>query len=263
MSWFEALILGLLQGFTEYLPVSSSGHLEIGNALFGTSGADNLMFGIVVHAATVLSTLVVLWPEINKLLRGLFRFTYNEETVYLLKIGVSMIPVLIVGLFFKDSVEKMFGNGLLLVGIMLVVTALLLTFSFVAKPRQRETISWWNAFLIGLSQAVAVLPGLSRSGATIATGLLLGNKKEHVAKFSFLMVIIPILGEAFLELVSGDMADTATIPTASLVVAFVAAFVSGTIACKWMLTLVQKGKLIWFALYCALLGISTVVYSLI
>ncbi len=263
MNWFEALILGLLQGFTEYLPVSSSGHLEIGNALFGTSGADNLMFGVVVHAATVLSTLVVLWPEISKLLRGFFRFTYNEETKYLLKIGISMIPVLIVGLFFKDSVEKLFGNGLLLVGIMLVVTALLLTFSYVAKPRQRETISWWNAFIIGISQAIAVLPGLSRSGTTIATGLLLGNKKEHVARFSFLMVIIPIMGEAFLELISGDMANSSSIPATSLVVAFLAAFVSGSIACKWMLSLVQKGKLIWFALYCGLLGISTVVFSLI
>jgi undecaprenyl-diphosphatase len=263
MSWFEALILGLLQGFTEYLPVSSSGHLEIGNTLFGTSGADNLMFGIVVHAATVLSTLVVLRSEISKLLGGFFRFTYNEETKYLLKIGVSMIPVLIVGLFFKDAVEKLFGNGLLLVGIMLVVTALLLTFSYVAKPRQRESISWWSAFIIGLSQAVAVLPGLSRSGATIATGLLLGNKKELVAKFSFLMVIIPILGEAFLELISGDMANTTSIPVSSLVIGFLAAFVSGSIACKWMITLVQKGKLIWFALYCALLGISTVVFSLI
>jgi len=263
MSWFEALILGLLQGFTEYLPVSSSGHLEIGSALFGTSGGDNLMFGIVVHTATVLSTLVVLWSEISKLLRGFFRFTNNEETIYLLKIGVSMIPVLIVGIFFKDSVEKFFGNGLLLVGIMLVVTGLLLTFSYIAKPRQRETISWWNAFFIGLSQAVAVLPGLSRSGTTIATGLLLGNKKEQVAKFSFLMVIIPILGEAFLELVSGKMTSTATIPVMSLVIAFIAAFLSGCVACKWMLSLVQKGKLIWFALYCALLGISTVIYALI
>lgn len=263
MSWFEALILGLLQGFTEYLPVSSSGHLEIGNALFGTSGADNLMFGIVVHAATVLSTLVVLWPEISKLLGSFFRFKYNEETKYLLKIGISMIPVLIVGLFFKDSVEKLFGNGLLLVGIMLLVTALLLTFSYVAKPRPRESIGWWSAFIIGLSQAVAVLPGLSRSGTTIATGLLLGNKKEHVAKFSFLMVIIPIMGEAFLELIGGDMANSSSIPTTSLVVAFLAAFVSGCIACKWMISLVQKGKLIWFALYCALLGITTVVFSLI
>lgn len=261
MSWFEALILGLLQGFTEYLPVSSSGHLEIGNTLFGISGSDNLVFGVAVHAATVLSTLVVLWSEIKKLLRGFFRFTYNEETSYLLKIGVSMIPILIVGLFFKDSVEKLFGNGLLLVGIMLMVTALLLTFSYVAKPRQRESISWLGAFIIGLSQAVAIFPGLSRSGTTIATGLLLGNKKEHVAKFSFLMVIIPILGEAILELMSGEMANTTGIPASSLVVGFLAAFVSGTIACKWMISLVQKGKLIWFALYCALLGITTVVFS--
>lgn len=263
MSWFEALILGILQGFTEYLPVSSSGHLEIGSTLFGISGGDNLMFDVVVHTATVLSTLVILWPEISKLLRGFFRFKYNEETIYLLKIGVSMIPVLIVGLFFKDSVEKLFGNGLLLVGIMLMVTALLLTFSYIAKPRQQEKISWWSAFIIGLSQAAAVLPGLSRSGTTIATGLLLGNKKEQVAKFSFLMVIIPILGESILDLAGGKFAQSATIPTTSLVIAFLAAFISGCVACKWMLSLVQKGKLIWFALYCALLGISTVVFSLI
>jgi len=261
MSWFEALILGLLQGFTEYLPVSSSGHLEIGNALFGTAGADNLTFGIVVHAATVTSTLVVMWSEIRKLMTGFFRFQYNEETKYLLKIGVSMIPVLVVGLFFKDTVEQFFGNGLKLVGYMLMLTALFLAFSYYAKPRPKETISYWHAFIIGLSQALAVLPGLSRSGTTIAMGLLLGNKKEQMARFSFLMVIVPILGEAILELLSGEMASATTIPAFSLIVGFIAAFLSGCIACKWMISLVQKGKLIWFAIYCAVVGLLTVVLT--
>jgi undecaprenyl-diphosphatase len=262
MSWFEALLLGLLQGFTEYLPVSSSGHLEIGQHLFGIKGGDNLKFDIVVHAATVLSTIVILWPEISKLLKGFFKFKFNDETKYLLKIGVSMIPVLIIGLFFKDTVEQFFGNGLILVGCMLLLTAVLLTFSYYAKPRPKENIGWWDAFIIGVSQAVAVLPGLSRSGTTIATGLLLGNKKEHVARFSFLMVIIPILGEAFIELVGGDLANSNSIPAFSLIIAFLAAFISGCIACKWMLTLVQKGKLIWFAVYCALVGILSIVLTL-
>lgn len=261
MSWWEALLLGLVQGFTEYLPVSSSGHLEIGNFLLGTSGANNLKFGIVVHAATVMSTIFVLWPEIVKLLKGFFKFKYNEETQYLLKIGVSMIPVLIVGLFFKDTVEQFFGNGLILVGFMLLLTATLLTFSYFAKPRPKENIGWWDAFIIGISQAFAVMPGLSRSGTTIATGLLLGNKKENVAKFSFLMVIIPILGEAFLELVSGDLTNSESIPTISLFIGFLAAFISGAIACKWMLKLVQKGKLIWFAVYCAIVGILSIVLT--
>lgn len=261
MSWLEALLLGLVQGLTEYLPVSSSGHLEIGQYIFGISGGNNLKFGIVVHTATVLSTIVVLWPEIGKLLKGFFRFQYNEETKYLLKIGVSMIPVLIVGLFFKDKVEQFFGNGLILVGCMLLLTAALLTFSYYAKPRQKENIGWWDAFIIGVSQAIAVLPGLSRSGTTIATGLLLGNKKELVAKFSFLMVIIPILGEAFLELAGGDFANSESLPALSLLIGFLAAFVSGCFACKWMLTLVQKGKLIWFAVYCAIIGTLSIVLT--
>lgn len=263
MSWWEALLLGLIQGLTEYLPVSSSGHLEIGNALFGTSGADNLTFGVVVHAATVMSTLVVLWPEIARLIKGFLRFRWNEETIYLMKIGVSMVPILFVGLFFKDAVEQLFGNGLMLVGAMLLVTAGLLIFSHLAKPRPKETIGWGGAFVIGLSQALAVIPGLSRSGTTIATGLLLGNKKELVAQFSFLMVIIPILGEAFLELVSGELTNAASIPPLSLVVGFLAAFLSGWAACKWMLALVKKGKLVWFALYCAVVGVLTLVFSVI
>lgn len=265
MDWIEALILGLVQGLTEYLPVSSSGHLAIGSYLFGVDAEENLAFTILVHVATVLSTLVVLWSEIAWLFKGLFKFRMNDETRYVLNIVVSMIPIGIVGVFFKDTVEEIFGSGLLIVGIMLVCTALLLTFSYLAKPRQREHISLWHAFLIGLSQAVAVLPGLSRSGTTIATGLLLGNKKEKMAQFSFLMVIPPILGEALLDTlkaVKGEdvFGSTETLP---LVVGFVAAFVSGCVACKWMINIVKRGKLIYFGVYCALAGLATIVCSLL
>lgn len=265
MNGWEAFVLGLVQGLTEYLPVSSSGHLEIGNYLLGTNGEENLLFTVALHAATVMSTICVLWSPLWKLLKGFFQFKWNEETQYLLKIGVSMIPVLIVGVFFKDYVENFFGNGLLLVGCMLLLTALLLTFSYIAKPRIKEKISWKDAFIIGLSQACAVLPGLSRSGTTIATGLLLGNKKESVATFSFLMVIVPILGESFLNVVGGDFSAAAMdgLPISSLIIGVITAFVSGCLACKWMLNIVKKGKLIWFALYCAVIGILAIVLPLV
>ncbi len=265
MNWFEALVLGLLQGLTEYLPVSSSGHLAIGSHLFGVNGADNLAFTIVVHVATVLSTLVVLWKEIGWIFSGLFKCKLNAETRYALNIVVSMIPIGIVGVFFKDKVEAIFGSGLLVVGCMLVLTAVLLTFSYYAKPRQKEHISMRDAFIIGLSQACAVLPGLSRSGTTIATGLLLGNKKSNMAQFSFLMVIPPILGEALLDTVKMAKGEDVFggIDTLPLVVGFIAAFVSGCIACKWMIDIVKKGKLIYFAIYCAIAGASTVAYSLL
>ncbi len=265
MNWFEALVLGLLQGFTEYLPVSSSGHLAIGSAIFGINGEDNLTFTIMVHVATVLSTLVILWKEIDWILRGLFKFKMNEETKYFINIVISMIPVGIVGVFFKDTVEEIFGSGLLIVGCMLIVTALLLTFSYYAKPRQRENISPWHAFVIGLSQALAVLPGLSRSGTTIATGLLLGNKKEKMAQFSFLMVIPPILGEALLDLLKGLKGEETLggIETFPMVVGFVAAFVSGCLACKWMINIVKKGKLVYFGVYCAIAGAITIICSLL
>lgn len=264
MEWFEALILGLIQGLTEYLPVSSSGHLAIGSALFGIEGEDNLTFTIAVHVATVLSTLVVLWKEIVWIFRGLFQWKMNEETRYVICILVSMIPIGIVGLFFKDWVEAVFGSGLLLVGCMLLLTALLLTFSYYAKPRPRERISVLHAFIIGLSQACAVMPGLSRSGTTIATGLLLGIDKARVAQFSFLMVMPPILGEALLDgkkIVEGAAAGASDISLLSLTVGFLAAFVSGCVACKWMLGIVRRGKLIYFAVYCALVGAATLIYS--
>ena len=265
MEWFEALILGLVQGFTEYLPVSSSGHLAIGSWLFGIEPEENLSFTIVVHVATVMSTLVILWKEIDWILRGLFKFELNDETKYVLNILVSMIPIMIVGFFFKDEVEAIFGSGLTIVGCMLLVTASLLAFSYYYKPKQKENISVKDAFIIGIAQACAVLPGLSRSGSTIATGLLLGDNKKKLAQFSFLMVIPPILGEALLDgikLMKGESLSDA-IPAISLIVGFIAAFVAGCIACKWMINIVKKGKLIYFAIYCGIVGLTTLIFSFV
>lgn len=267
MSWWEGLVLGLIQGLTEYLPVSSSGHLTIGAAIFGLQGEENLAFTVTVHVATVLSTIVVLWREIVWLFRDLFKFTWNAGTKYVVNILISMIPIGIVGVFFKDEVEAIFGSGLVVVGICLLVTAVLLAFAYFAKPRQKDDISMRDAFIIGLSQAVAVLPGLSRSGTTIATGLLLGNNKEKLAQFSFLMVIPPILGEALLEtidLLSGSAeAVTNVVPASVLIIGFLAAFVSGCIACKFMIELVKRGKLIYFAVYCAIVGAFALIWTLI
>ena len=267
MEWFESLVLGLLQGLTEYLPVSSSGHLAIGSALFGIEGDTNLQFTIVVHVATVFSTLVILWKEISWIFKGLFKFEMNSETKYFLNIVVSMIPVGIVGVFFKDYVESIFSSGLVIVGCMLLLTAVLLSFSYYANPRVKQEISMRDAFIIGLAQACAVMPGLSRSGSTIATGLLLGNSKEKMAQFSFLMVIPPILGEALLDTIKmvGGNAESVTaggdISAVALIVGFLAAFVSGCLACKWMISIVKKGKLIYFAIYCALAGVVTLFLS--
>lgn len=263
MDWIEALILGLVQGLTEYLPVSSSGHLAIGSYIFGIEGEENLAFTVAVHVATVLSTLVILWKEIDWIFRGLFKCELNAETKYVLNIVVSMIPVGIVGVFFKDYVEEVFGSGLVIVGCMLLLTAALLTFSYIAKPRKKENISLRDAFIIGLAQACAVMPGLSRSGSTIATGLLLGNKKESLAQFSFLMVIPPILGEALLDVVKGLKGEEAFggIDMMPLAIGFIAAFVSGCIACKWMINIVKKGKLIYFGIYCAIAGVLTLILS--
>ena len=266
MNIFEAFILGIIQGLTEYLPVSSSGHLAIGAAIFGINGEENLTFTIAVHVATVLSTLVILWKEISWIFKGLFKFEINEETRYALNIIISMIPIGIVGVFFKDKVEEIFGSGLLIVGCMLLVTALFLTFSYYARPRQREKITPRDAFIIGVAQAFAVLPGLSRSGSTIATGLLLGNKKSSLAQFSFLMVIPPILGEALLDTIKamkgGAEAALGNISLLSLAVGFVAAFVAGCLACKWMINIVKRGKLVYFAIYCAIVGACAIVFSL-
>ena len=262
MNWIEALVLGVVQGLTEFLPVSSSGHLAILGTLFGLSGEENLAFAVVVHAATVLSTVCVLWHEVVKLLKGLFAFKWNMETQMVCKIGLSMIPVGIVGVFLKKYVEALFGSGLLLIGVMLFLTAVLLAFSYYFRPRQKEEISFKDACLIGLAQACAVLPGLSRSGSTIATGLLLGNNKELVARFSFLMVIIPVLGEAVLDLTKGNFSmEMVGISPWVLLCGFTAAFISGTLACRWMIRLVKNSKLIYFAYYCIAIGLFTVIVS--
>ena len=264
MSWLQALILGIIQGLTEFLPVSSSGHLEIGQVLLGTSGEENLTFAVIVHAATVLSTLVILWREVAQLFRGTFTtLQWNTEKDYVAKILVSMIPVFIVGMFFKDQVESFFGNGLLLVGICLLITAALLALSeWLQKRRQSEghEVGYKDAIIIGLAQACAVLPGLSRSGTTIATGLLCGVKKESVAQFSFLMVLIPILGEALLDLLKllqGEVvSDLGLVPA---IVGFVAAFATGCFACRFMIEIVRRQRLVWFALYCAIVGTVAII----
>lgn len=267
MDWLQALILGLAQGLTEYLPVSSSGHLELGKALLGPQAeAGGLTFDIVVHVATVLSTLVVLWHEVSWLIAGLAHGR-RDELRYTLNIVISMIPVGIVGLFFKDKIEALYaGEVVAVVGCCLLVTAALLALTHFCHPKAKERISPLHAFIIGVAQAVAVLPGLSRSGSTIATGLLLGNAKERLAQFSFLMVIPPILGEALLDFKhivapSADYLAThamqTPVPPLSLAVGFVAAFLSGCLACKWMIALVKNCRLIYFAIYCAVAGVVT------
>lgn len=273
MNWLEGLVLGFVQGLTEYLPVSSSGHLQIGQILLngGDPFPGGLQFDITVHVATVLSTLVILWKEIEWIFRGLFKLEWNDETRYAANILVSMIPIGIVGLFFKDTIEALF-EGTLIVGICLCVTALLLTLTHFYRPKEHSRITTCDAFVIGLAQACAVLPGLSRSGSTIATGLLLGNSRQHLAQFSFLMVIPPILGEALLdvkhmvapsaEYLATHAAGTA-IGTPALVAGFVAAFLSGCLACKAMIALVKRCSLIWFAVYCAILGTGVIIYSVL
>lgn len=275
MEWFEAVVLGLLQGLTEFLPVSSSGHLEIGKVILGVETTDDLLFTTMVHAATVLSTLVVFRNQIWGLLKGFFTglkdwrivkgadgrsfLQCNDETDYLLKICVSMIPILIVGVFLKDFVEGLFGS-IMVVGCALVVTAVLLFFSDMAsKPGRksvvvpentyRNGISYWQAAAVGLGQAFAVIPGLSRSGTTISTGLICGVRREVMAQFSFLMVLVPILGETFLEVAGGEF-GASSVGVLPLVLGFVSAFVSGLFACRVMIALVKKAKLSWFALYC-------------
>ena len=293
MEWFEAVVLGLVQGLTEFLPVSSSGHLAIGKALLGVAPSGDLMFEVTVHAATVLATIVVFRKEIWKLLCGLFKFKYNDETDYIAKLCVSMIPVLVVGVFFKDKVEAAF-NSMRVVGICLLVTAVLLSLSDWRRfgcrkhsearvptegiaaeaaqgesspcipegnsgARKRNGISFWQALVVGAGQACAVLPGLSRSGTTISSGLLCGVKRGSMAQFSFLMVLIPILGETFLDLVDGDMAAS-TVGVLPLLVGFAAAFISGLFACKVMIALVRKAQLKWFGLYCALVGLAVLIW---
>ena len=274
MEWFEAILLGLIQGLTEFLPVSSSGHLEIGKVLLGVETSDDLLFTTMVHAATVLSTVLVFRKQIWALLKGFFTglkdwkilrdekgcryLSCNDQTDYLLKIALSMIPILIVGVFFKDQVEGLFGS-IYVVGVALVVTSMLLFFSdYASRPGRksifpaneyRNGISYWQAFAVGIGQAFAVVPGLSRSGTTISTGLICGVRRESMAQFSFLMVLVPILGETLLEILGGEF-GASTVGALPLVLGFVSAFLSGLFACKVMIALVKKAKLSWFALYC-------------
>lgn len=285
MEWFEAVLLGLIQGLTEFLPVSSSGHLEIGKVLLGVETTDDLLFTTMVHAATVLSTIVVFRKQIWDLLKGFFCglkdirlgqndagkkvLVCNDQTDYLLKMVLSMVPVMVVGLFFKDSVEALFGS-IHVVGGALVVTSLLLFFSdYASRPGRRSIfpaneyrngISYWQALAVGVGQAFAVIPGLSRSGTTISTGLICGVKREVMAQFSFLMVLVPILGETFLELVGGEF-GASSVGALPLVLGFVSAFVSGFLACKVMIALVKKAKLSWFALYCLVAALAIFIFA--
>lgn len=280
MEWFEAILLGLIQGLTEFLPVSSSGHLEIGKVLLGVETTDDLLFTTMVHAATVLSTIVVFRKQIWDLLSGFFgglkglkvengALVCNDQTDYLLKMVVSMIPVFVVGVFFKDQVESLFGS-ITVVGVALVMTALLLFFSdYASRPGHksifpentyRSGISYWQALAVGLGQAFAVIPGLSRSGTTISTGLICGVKRDVMAQFSFLMVLVPILGETFLELVGGGF-GASSVGALPLVLGFVSAFVSGLFACKVMIALVKKARLSWFALYCLLAAAAIFIFA--
>ena len=256
MNWFEAIVLGLIQGLTEFLPVSSSGHLEIAKSLFGIDPEANFYFTVAVHGATVLSTLVVFWKEIIALIKGTLKFKMNEETSYVLKIIVSMIPVGIAGLLLQDPIEKMFNGNIVFVGFMLIITSVLLAFAHFVRKRERN-IGYLDAFIIGIAQAIAVIPGISRSGATIATGLMIGNSKNEVAKFSFLMVLIPVLGANFLEVVSGEM-NTTCYWIWIILIGFITAFVSGYLACRWMIGLVKRSKLIWFSVYCAVIGLLSI-----
>jgi len=252
MNWLEALLLGLLQGLTEFLPVSSSGHLELGKVALGVNAEHSLMFTLLVHGATVLSTIVVFYKDIFKLIKGIFAFKWNEETRYVAKIFFSMIPVAVVGLFFKDEVESFFTGNLVLVGSMLLVTATMLLLTHFKNFNNRN-ITFLDSLIIGVAQAFAVLPGISRSGSTISIGLMLGNKRANIARFSFLMVLLPIIGANFKDLLDGDVTGNG----------FLAAFISGLLACRWMIGIVKKGKLIYFSIYCYMVGATAIIAGLV
>lgn len=259
MEVFESIVLGAVQGLTEFLPVSSSGHLQLAKELLGVQLEENLTFDVALHAATVLSTIVVLWRDIVSLFKGLFTRGMNDEKSYILKLIISMIPIGFVGFVLKDQIDAVLASNyiMVVVGGMLLFTATLLAFAYYAKPRQKDAISYRDAFIIGVAQAVAASPGLSRSGTTIATGLLLGNRKEVVATFSFLMVLAPIIGETLLNVVDGGL-SVVGVSTEALVAGFVTAFVVGCLACRFMINIVKRGKLIWFAVYCAVVGIVAI-----
>lgn len=274
MSWLQALLLGIVQGLTEFLPVSSSGHLMIFRELLGVESEGFLDFTVTVHFATVLSTIVVFWSAIWKLLKGFFQFKYNDETDYVLKICVSMIPIAIVGLFFKDQVEGLFGENLFTVAVCLIITAILLflsdqsgRFRSMSSSRSENThrngISYLQAAVVGLGQACAVAPGLSRSGTTIATGLICGVRRDVMAQFSFLMVLVPIIGEQVLTIIKG-IGETAAAPGVGflpLLMGFIGAFGAGLFACKVMVELVKRAKLVWFSIYCLLAAFVILIFA--
>ena len=261
MNIFESIILGIIQGLTEFLPVSSSGHLELGKAILGDQSVpkESLLFTVVLHFATALSTIVVFRKDIWSILKGILKFEWNDDLQFASKIAISMIPAVIIGVFFEKELEQLFGGNIMLVGCMLLVTALLLFFADKAKDTQKK-VSFSNAFIIGVSQAIAMLPGISRSGATISTSVLLGNDKTKAARFSFLMVVPLIFGKIAKDILSGDLTyDSANFLPLSA--GFIAAFVAGLFACTWMISLVKKSKLSYFAIYCSVIGIVAISYS--
>lgn len=255
MSIIEAIILGVVQGLTEFLPVSSSGHIELGTVLLGVESSDNLLFSIVVHCATALSTIVIFRKDIVDIIRGLLAFKWNGATEFSVKIVLSMIPVGLIGIFFKDQVESFFGGQVVLVGFMLLMTGTLLAMTYYAR-KLTGPVTYGKAMIMGVAQALAILPGISRSGATIATALLIGVEKERAARFSFLMVLPPILGASLLELKDFMEQPVAggNVSGVVLLCGFLSAFIAGLLACQWMISIVKKGKLIYFALYCFLIG---------
>lgn len=262
MDIIDSIILGIIQGLTEFLPVSSSGHLELGKAILGDQSVpeESLLFTVVLHFATALSTIVVFRKDILELIKGALKLKWNEDLQFIAKIAVSMIPAVIVGLFFEEQLEQLFGSNILLVGCMLIITALLLFLADKAK-NTNKSVSFKNAFVIGISQAIAMLPGISRSGATISTSVLLGNDKTKAARFSFLMVVPLIFGKIAKDIFSGDISTESQNFTA-LSIGFVAAFIAGLFACTWMIALVKKSKLTYFAIYCVIVGLIAIGFSL-
>ncbi len=261
MDVLDALILGIIQGLTEFLPVSSSGHLELGKAILGDTSVpeESLLFTVLLHFATALSTLVVFRKDVFEIIAGLLSFKWNEETKFSLKIIISMIPAVLVGLLFEEQLEALFGGNILFVGFMLLITALLLWLADKAKDTGKK-VSYTNSFVIGVSQAIAMLPGISRSGATISTSVLLGNDKTKAARFSFLMVVPLIFGKIAKDLLSGELMESTT-DFSILAVGFISAFIAGLVACTWMISLVKKSKLSWFAIYCFVVGLAAIIFA--
>ncbi len=259
MDVIDGIVLGVIQGLTEFLPVSSSGHLELGKAILGdtSKGKESLLFTVILHFATALSTLIVFRKDIYEILKGVFKFQWNEEMRFLLKIMLSTLPAAFVGLFFEKELEQLFGGKILFVGFMLIVTAILLWFADKAK-NTNKSVSFSNSIVIGVSQAIAILPGISRSGSTIATSVLLGNDKSKAARFSFLMVLPLIFGKIGKEILDGEI-TTEMESNSILFFSFIAALVSGYFACKWMISLVKKSKLLYFSIYCLLVGVIAIV----